>query len=464
MRTPTQFDHDLFRILLYRKDASELLIESSGERLCLPAVEVPRHTRAAEEITSAMNHSWGVAAFCLFPLSGSFPSPETIRYHLAEVCEPDAQPPSGMQWSSVASLCASDFQDDCDFAAIQNSLATLEQYRRGELPGPFGKPSWPGMVTDWVEAQAARFGLRPNGRFRQFNASPTFSLIRFETSGPALWFKAVGEPNLHEYSITLKLAALFPTFVPQVIASNPDWNAWLSVEAEGAYLDATTPDKDWLHVAASLANLQLASIGNGLHLIEAGCKDVRTCALQSLVDPFFDRMAGLMAQQVKPSPRPLSGQEISALASDIHSALQELSDSPVPNVLGHLDFNPGNLLVARERCMFLDWSEGCVGQPFFTFQYLLEHFWRLHRLNVGTEKALLSAYTVPWQSFLYPQDIAMVLRLVPPLAAFAYAASSGSWRNPGSIRPETAAYFRSLTRRMNREVDALRNGRLTCVP
>jgi Phosphotransferase enzyme family len=463
MSTQVQLAHDLFRILLYRKQASELLFETSSEQLCLPTVGVPQHTRVAEQITSTMNRSWGVEAFCLFPLSRNIFSPDTIRYQVAEVGEPDREPPPGMQWCSLASLGPRDFQDNRDFAALESSLTALEQYRRGELPGPFGKPGWPQMVTHWVAAQAAPFGLRLNGRFRQFNASPTFSLIRFETNGPALWFKAVGEPNLPEYSITLRLAALFPTFVPHLIASQPGWNAWLSVEAKGAHLDSRAPEADWLSVAASLANLQLASFEHGLNLIEAGCKDARTCSLRILVDPFFDAMAELMAQQAKPAPPRLSRHEVSALADEIRAALEKLDSNPAPDALGHADFNPGNVLVSRNRCIFLDWAEGCVGHPFFTFQYLLEHLRRERGLNPGSETALLSAYSAPWQAFLAPRAIARNLSLIPLLAVFVYAAGSGSWRRPGSLPAPTAGYFRSLTRRMHREAKALWERRLPCV-
>jgi len=60
-------------------------------------------------------------------------------------------------------------------------------------------------------------GVRLTGKFRQLNASPTFSLIRLETNGVALWFKATGKPNEHELAIALSLARLFPRYVPRVL-------------------------------------------------------------------------------------------------------------------------------------------------------------------------------------------------------------------------------------------------------
>ena len=54
MRTSTQLDHDPFRILLYRRDGCEFLLETEGEGLQLPIISIPKHTRVAEELTKAI--------------------------------------------------------------------------------------------------------------------------------------------------------------------------------------------------------------------------------------------------------------------------------------------------------------------------------------------------------------------------------------------------------------------------
>jgi len=56
---------------------------------------------------------------------------------------------------------------------------------------------------------------------QQLNGSETFSLLKFETTKAPVWFKAVGEPNVREFLITLKLFELFPDYVPKILASAP---------------------------------------------------------------------------------------------------------------------------------------------------------------------------------------------------------------------------------------------------
>jgi Ser/Thr protein kinase RdoA (MazF antagonist) len=235
--------------------------------------------------------------------------------------------------------------------------------------------------------------------------------------------------------------------------------------ADGRHLSNTSSIVEWQNVATALANLQIGSFGNGLDLIDAGCRDVRACSLLERVDPFFDSMAELMASQTKPTPPPLAPSDIAALAEEVRKALQELGENGIPNLLGHLDCNPDNVLISPEHCVFLDWAEGCVGHPFFTFQYLLEHWRRFHGTGACVESAILSAYRTPWQSFVSSQQIDAAFQLTPLLAAFAYAATTHELRRQTAVRcPQAAASLRGLTRRMKREADMLQQRRLTCVP
>src|SRR4029077_749670 len=110
------------------------------------------------------------------------------------------------------------------------------------------------------------------------------------------------------------LSHLLSGYVPRMIASNPKWNAWLSLEAEGQHLSDTSSSEEWQSVAARLADLQMASFGNGLHLIDSGCRDLRAYFLLEQVDPFFDCMAELMENQAKLTPLPLTRPELAILA------------------------------------------------------------------------------------------------------------------------------------------------------
>jgi Ser/Thr protein kinase RdoA (MazF antagonist) len=171
-----------------------------------------------------------------------------------------------------------------------------------------------------------------------------------------------------------------------------------------------------------------------------------------------------MERQRKPSPEPLSRHDLLALGREIRSALEELEADGVPNTLEHRDMNPGNIVVSDSRCVFLDWAEACVGPPFFSFQYLIEHCRRLRTRNPHNEASLVSHYRSIWTRLASPEQIGTASKLAPLLAAFAYAAGGFVWHDPENMPSETAAYLRSMIRRMKREADMLRESRVACVP
>jgi hypothetical protein len=449
-----QIENDLQRVILFASNGEEVLVRHDGGRLDLPAVPIPPHQRIAENLTAFMRREWSQKAVSLFGLNPSSTECER-RYQVTESTAAQSSTTTGFQWVSLSSLEENRFEEPDDCRAIAKALAQCEEYAAGRGHGPFGQLGWFVELTEWVRDRIRPAGLVLNGRFTQLNASPTFSLVRFETNGPAVWFKAVGEPNLREYPITLALANYFSSFVPRVIAVREDWHGWLAFETEGTHPDETSDRKTWAHVATTLGELQIATLGQTLHLLNAGCRDVRVCSLLKLVEPFLEVMAELMDRQIKESPAALTRNELVTLRTQIEDTLSEAANSEIPSAIGHLDFNPGNIIVNPNGCTFLDWAEACAGSPFLTFQYLLEHLRRYQQDN-SWESAIASAYLRTWRSFISTKEITEALRVSPLLAVFAYAACGDAWREPEETsRPETARYFRSLTRRMKREGDRL---------
>lgn len=451
-----------FHVVILR-EGNQILVQRSPRGIGLPVITIAAHTRPAEELTGVIRDRWNLKTYCLFTLPAEQVKPLRLTAVL-ELRPPCDTPPESFEWHLAGSLSPEDFAEEASCTVIERALTALNVNRSGELQGPFARTGWLNPVITWIEAQTAAVGLRLNGKFRQLNASPTFSLIRFETDGPALWFKAVGEPNLREYSITLEVNRLLSGFVPQVIAAHSGWNAWLSVEVSGNPLTGASIPCDWQKAAETLAHLQIASLGSALHLIEAGCKDLRPSSMCSVIGPFFDRVTELMAQQAKPTPSPLARHEMAALASYVRMALDELESPGFPSVLGHLDINSGNILVSKDRCVFLDWAEGCVAHPFLTFEYLVECFRKVQWANAEAEQLVRSAYVGPWRFFASEEDIESELLLSPLLAAFAYAVAILQGHGHDSTTEETARYLRSITRRMKREADVLKERRCACLP
>jgi hypothetical protein len=464
MESTQQSDRETYRAIVLGQGGNELLLKPAGEGFLLLSVEIPRWQRLAENMTVAIRNEWGQEAICLFNPDVSAPvtAPNDHNYQVME-CSGPARPHPGAEWVHVSSLSERTFADPADQVAVQRSLAECDRDAGAGALGPFARLGWFRELQGWIEEVIGPLGFHLAGSFSQLNASPSFSLVRFETSGPAVWFKAVGNPNLREFPITLALARLVPQYIPPILAARPEWNGWLALEVEGTNLGETQDAQHWNTAASALAKLQIESIGRFGTPVDSGARDLRASALLKLVRPFLDAIGQLMETQTKVSPHVLSRSELVSLGEQIEEALSLSTDFGIPDALGHLDLNPGNVIVSEGQCVFLDWAEAYVGNPLFSFQYLVEHFRRMAGVDATAESGLTSAYAEEWQSLVSPENLSSALAFVPMLAVFAYATVNDTWSDQARLQdPKFAGYLRSLTRRMHREANRLRNRSALC--
>jgi hypothetical protein len=457
MKVPAQIERESHRLIITRRNASEILFASNGFDWSLPGVGIlPRH-RIAEQLTEKLQVERGLRAHCLFYLAHSGSDRNTIpsKYAVMEAHQSDGKAPAGTRWFPIAGNGSHFVVPAEDNAAITEAILEMNTYLNNATMGPFARLGWMEELLEWVQTRIDPMNLRVTGAIRQLNASPTFSLIRLETTGTAVWFKATGEPNLHELPVSLSLARFFPGYVPEILGVHPKWNAWISKEAAGTPLDDHEQSSCWERVARTLAELQVDSIVTCPQLLGDHCKDLRLTRIVELVDPFLARMADLMAAQVKLSPEPLTKSNLAFLGDRLKDACAALQELGVPDTLGHIDFNPGNIIVSATRCCFLDWAEGCVTHPFVTFEYLQEHYRR--RLGSGAPvQKITSAYLEPWQSVFSSDRLRYVLVFSPLIAVFVSAVADTTWRSIDSSQDARGAgYFRSLTRRMFREATSV---------
>jgi hypothetical protein len=443
---------DAYRLIITRRSGSEILVMGNGPDWSLPRTEIPSRQRLAEQLTAAIRKSFELETYCLFVPTppSSVRTGSNANYAVMESVKQNDPAPAGLYWMPAGVL------DPCcdvgEAKAVREALGELNSYATRKKPGPFGKAGWLRELFQWAEEQGDPLGIRLTGNFRQLNASPTFSLIRLETNGIALWFKATGKPNEHELPIASSLARLFPRFVPRVLGVHPAWNGWLTAEAPGAELDEIAECSAWERVAESLAELQISSIGKCSELLDGKCKDLRLARLCEWIDPFVARMGEFMAAQEKPSPAPLAKSELASLREGLAEGCELLESFHLPDTLGHIDLNPGNILVSAESCVFLDWAEGCVSNPCLTFEYFRQHWERSNLEGPAAGARITAAYLRPWQAFFSLEELRRAMAIAPLVAVFAYAVANDRWRSPGSLHdPAVAGYLRSLTRRMYRE-------------
>jgi hypothetical protein len=447
-----------YRLIITRRRATQVLLSAQPAGRSLPRLNVHDRARLAPQLIAGVKENYHLEAYCLSMNSFS-PSVEQRsceRYAVMEALDHTSEAPPGTSWVSSATVASNGTLLPADQEGVGRALADLDRYIAQPERGPFARPGWIEELFAWVRNQLEPLALHVTGRFQQLNASPTFSLMRIETTGDAVWFKATGEPNAHELPVSLTLARLFPENVPTILGVHPSWNGWLLPELPGTSLDEVTECSAWERVTEGLAQLQIASMERKSELMQCGLNDLRLSKLAELIDPFLARMSDLMAAQEKQHPLPLTDRELFLLGNRLRGACSLLHSFGVPDALGNVDFNPANIMFSIERSIFLDWAEAYWGHPVFTLEYLLQHFRRRH-LPLSWESQLKSSYARSWLSVCSAEALSETLSVAPLVAVFAYVVAGVSWRDPERFRDQrVAGYLRSMTRRIEREASLLR--------
>ena len=464
MASAEQNEHESYRVIVLDPGGTDVLLVPNGEGYLVPWVGIPRWQRVAEKVSVAVKSDWGEEVVCLFEPTTEPADGDLATYQAAEHLCTCGNPKMPTCRIPVSSLCQNSLVDARDYAAIKQVVAVCSGEIEGMFDGPFAHLGWFGELRNWIETVIEPMGFHVTGAFRQLNASASFSLIRFETDGPALWFKAVGEPNQREFAITRDLAQFFPDYLPRILAFRSDWNGWLTREVQGRLLSESHEQERWERAAAALARLQIQSIDCGSQILGAGARDLGSAALSKLIPPFLSDVEQLMECQTKVPPAVLDREDLLLLRNSLYRSVEAMEATRVPETLGHLDLNPGNIIVSENRCAFLDWAEAYVGNPLFSPQYLLQHARRALGSDSAIETSLTQAYCAQWGGMVSPDAITDALAFAPLLAVFAYAAGNEPWKpSPKLQDPTTAGYLRSLARRMHREAKKLADRSPLCL-
>jgi hypothetical protein len=419
-----------YRVVIVQPESHGVLALASAGPFRLPRISIPSMQRPARELQKAIKATWGVTAFildaCVAPHGASpcavaeLRSPRVIS-NLEEVALDRI----------MSSELTSEERHDCQFLF------------EGKSALPVSRMGWIDDSIGWAASMTGRRFSAEND-VEQLNAGGGFALLRLRSDdGRSYWLKATGVPNMHELSITSCLSGLHPEFLPKLIAIRNDWNAWLTEDAGEPF---STPPADAVFVKAirSFASLQIQTIGAVDALLAAGAFEQRIPALRRHLDDVIAFLIDAMAKQTTAKVAPLSRHRVLELGEILGDALCQLELLAIPDALLHNDLNLGNILYDGTNCVFTDWSEAAVGNPFLSLE-------RFRLLNRDAEGEPRRVYGEVWGEYLSETSVDRACQLMPLLSIFTYLYGRGDWLvDTSKVTPQFESYARSLARHMDR--------------
>ena len=313
----------------------------------------------------------------------------------------------------------------------------------GEMNKPSSRIGWIDEALFWMSSATGRV-LSSKETIEQWNSGDGFILLRASSDdGQRYWLKATGDSNSHELAVTSALCELCPKSLPKLISIKKEWNAWLTKDA-GMPLPTLPVEAELRSAAISFDDLQLQTVGHIDRLLAVGAFDQRLPKLRNSIDAVFDFLIEAMKRQTSTKAVPLSRNRLLELAEILRDACFHLESLEFPDTLIHNDLNNGNILWKGTRCVFIDWSEAAIGNPFLACE-------RLCQLNGAFADTVRRAYRESWLPRISADRIDKAIALAPLVAIYAYLFGRGHWpKEAQTVKPAFESYARSLARHMDR--------------
>jgi hypothetical protein len=394
------------RMVIHSPDGARVLIAIDDGRARLPGVETSGHWHAmvapvAEAMRAQLRLDITIRRCLAIAIDGDVAD---VAY-LADAA--DAQAAPGFRWATIDGAAPARFEDARDRAAVEAARDVLE--RPHELQQPWMRPGWPGEAMAWCREALDARGFRVSGTPHQVKHWGIASIWRIPTESGDAWFKAVPPMFAHEGATLALLHDSMPAMLPGVIAHDRA-RGWALMSA---IPQATPgPDDHAAHESAvrALTHLQIAWRERTTELIAAGCGDRR---ISSLPAGFDELCAAAITADA------LTAEEMTMLRGRrerIVDMANELSASGVGDTLVHGDFHADNVAVEGDRLVIFDWTDACVGPPFFDLATYLPR-------DPVDRAALWATYLEPWRAVIDGPALDRAADLSEPLACVHHALS-----------------------------------------
>jgi fructosamine-3-kinase len=323
-----------------------------------------------------------------------------------------------------------------------------------------GRPAWEARswfpATDaWLRDQLARLGRPVIGRTEQQRSWELSSVLRAPTAAGPVWLKASAGSSLfaEEGGVMALLADWFPEQVPPPLAWDPA-RRLLVLDELGPPLGHHAAIEVQEQVLVDFARLQAVTAERLDGLWAVGLADR---APDRLADQAAGWFSDLDATLELPGLDPqtwLTAEESMVLRAALPRVLtlcRELAAGPLPLTLLHGDLHMNNVAAGPRRPVFFDWTDACVGHPFFDLITVAHGAIPLPGASSNESRTRLrDAYLSAWTDYGSPEQLKEIWRAVevvgPLHHAVSYRAIAAACAAPvdQEMGPATAGWLRSV--------------------
>ena len=236
-------------------------------------------------------------------------------------------------------------------------------------PPPWKDAAWQPAVEAWIEERLAEHGMRRTGPMEP-RARPWSIVLGVPTSSGRTWFKSTAPGMANDAALTPLLAGLAGDLVATPLAVD-EGRRWMLLPDAGMRMrDRVAPGEvlaTWERILPAYAELQRATEGREMELLERGALDRRPTRIAGLLgqvldEPWWLRVGeadGLDADQVR---------RLAAVVPVIADAAAELEAGAIGPSIQNDDLHDGNVLVSggSADARIIDWGDACLAHPFGT--------------------------------------------------------------------------------------------------
>ena len=340
-----------------------------------------------------------------------------IVYVLEDHSSDWASPDSG-RWIGSEDI------DDLRLAVPEHRSLLLNWFARAletSIPPnqpPWYRPGWFASATAWMNDQLERCGLSATGPVEQLRSWERSALLRVNTNGGYVYFKAVPPMFAHEPPLTQMLAERDPAHFPRALVVDVERRSMLMSDVGGPTLDQLPDVVRWQAALRHFARAQISLIDQVDMLLALGCPARPLDQLADHIDALLADTPAMLPDQ----PGGLSQDQIDALrarAGQFRAMCVDLARYNIPETLEHGDFAPGQIVVVDDSYVFIDWSDSSIAHPFFSMNFFcdLTEIGDYLPSAPGIYTRLRDAYLEPWSSYEPIDRLIQAYEIARPLSA-----------------------------------------------